>query len=406
MVTETVEEIVAATNTPGFNFNNSPLGNSGSAQSLATANQVGGQGLSNFSVGRTNDQLGFGGLVLSASSENVSFLLRALQECRRLEILSRPQVLTLDNQQAFIQVGQRVPRITSANVTQFGYQTGVDLENIGLIIGVTPRISPEGNVVMEIDAEKSKIRPESEGIPISVAQDGSVIRSPIIDTITAQATVSAADGETIILGGLISREQQTDHRKVPWLGDIPVLRNFFRYEFNRMVRAELLIIMTPHIIRSEGDMQRMKQAEFSRMSWCEADVFDIHGDLNASVGPNALSLEDENWQVVYPDVDPRGKPSPPVREAVPPTSPVPDALPGLPGPSGSLPMRNPPSTAQLSPAVSGPTVQAAYADPRSEIRLRQPAAGAGATVPQLHSSMPSAAAQSSSDTLRVAGGQR
>lgn len=317
VVTETVEEIVAASNTPGFNFNNSPLGNSGSAAALANSGRVGGQGLSNFSVGRTNEELGFGGLVLSASSENVSFLLRALQDCRRLEILSRPQVLTLDNQQAFIQVGQRIPRITEANVTQFGFQTGVTIENVGLILGVTPRISPEGNVVMELDAEKSKLRPEDEGIPISVAQDGSVIRSPIVDTITAQATVSAADGETIILGGLINKEERVNHRKVPWLGDIPVLKNFFRYEFNQTLRTELLIILTPHIVRTEADMQRLKQAEFARMSWCEADVFDMHGDINYFNGPVGQSFESGDWEVVYPDVDPRGRLTDPAREAVP-----------------------------------------------------------------------------------------
>ncbi len=146
VVTDTTQEIVAATNTPGFDFNSAlPLGNSGSGRALNSAGRVGGQGLSNFSVGRGNETLGFGGLVLSASSENISFLLRALQDSRRLEILSRPQVLTLDNQQAFIQVGQRVPRIVRSSITVQGFQNSdVELENVGLIIGVTPRISPDG----------------------------------------------------------------------------------------------------------------------------------------------------------------------------------------------------------------------------------------------------------------------
>ncbi|MDX1927129.1 MAG: secretin N-terminal domain-containing protein, partial [Pirellulaceae bacterium] len=140
VVTSTTQEIIAASNTPGFNFNSAdPLGNSGSSRALSSSGQVGGQGISNFSVGRTNEDLGFGGLVLSASSENVSFLLRALQDSRRLEVLSRPQVLTLDNQQAFIQVGQRVPRIVSSIINQNGAQNNVQLENVGLIIGVTPR---------------------------------------------------------------------------------------------------------------------------------------------------------------------------------------------------------------------------------------------------------------------------
>lgn len=161
---------------------------------------------------------------------------------------------------------------------------------------------------MEIDAEKSKLRPESDGIPIAMAQDGSVIRSPVLDTITAQATVSAADGETIILGGLISKESRSLVRKVPWLGDLPVLRYLFRYEMDQVIRSELLIILTPHVVRSQADMQRVKQAEFARMSWCEADVIDLHGDINIYVGPEAHSFDSEDWQVVYPDVEPRGRP--------------------------------------------------------------------------------------------------
>lgn len=307
VVTATSQDIVAATNEPGFNFNNQPLGNSGSSKALQNAGTVGGQGLSNFAVGRTNDELGFGGLVLSASSQNVSFLLRALQETRRLEILSRPQVLTLDNQQAFIQVGQRVPRIASTSVNQFGVQNQLTLENVGLIIGVTPRISPEGNVVMEIDAEKSKLGPEAEGIPIFIAQDGSVVRSPRIDTITAQATVSAADGETIILGGLIARSTRTRHRQVPWLGDIPILKYLFSYDYFDENRTELLIIMTPHIVRNPGDMERLKQAEFARMSWCEADIFAMHGDVFPRTGlMQDWQDEDDSVPVIYPDLDPRG----------------------------------------------------------------------------------------------------
>ncbi|MDX1928059.1 MAG: hypothetical protein SFV81_16150, partial [Pirellulaceae bacterium] len=170
--------------------------------------------------------------------------------------------------------------------------------------------SPEGNVVMEIDAEKSKLGPESEGIPVSVSANGSIIRSPRVDTITAQATVSAADGETIILGGLISRSTRTEHRQVPWLGDIPVLKYLFSYDFNQFQRTELLIIMTPHVVRSQGDMERLKQAEFARMSWCEADIFDIHGDVYPSTNMTVEMMDRQDWDVVYPDVDPRGRPEP------------------------------------------------------------------------------------------------
>src|SRR5262249_13159581 len=114
------QTVVSATQQPGFDFNSPIIGNSGSARSLATAAQTGKQALANFAVGRTNTELGFGGLVLSAGSKSVNVLLRALQQNQRLEVLSRPQVMTIDNQPAFIQVGQRVPLITNVIVNQIG----------------------------------------------------------------------------------------------------------------------------------------------------------------------------------------------------------------------------------------------------------------------------------------------
>ncbi len=312
IITATEELIQAATNIPGFDFNNKPLGNSGSSQALANSNRVGGQGLSNFDVGRINNELGFGGLVLSASSESVSVLIRALEESRRADVLSRPQIRTLDNQSAFIQVGQRVPRITASNLTAGGLQTNtVELENVGIILGVTPRISPDNTVVMEIDAEKSQLGPEEKGVPITVSLDGTVIRSPSVDIQTAQATVSAASGETIVLGGMITSRDETISRRVPYLSDIPVLGNLFRFDSTTDIRAELLIILTPHVIRSPEDAQRIKETEMARMSWCAADIYEIHGDVGAAYDPGVVN--DRDTETVYPDLNPRGEPvsSPP-----------------------------------------------------------------------------------------------
>ncbi len=303
IVTTTEEIIQAASNDPGFQFNNKLLGNSGSAKSLANADQVAGQGLSNFGVGRINNELGFGGLVLSAGSESVNVLIRAMELSRRLEVLSRPQIRTLDNQPAFIQVGQRVPRIVGSTVNQSGQSNSITLENVGLILGVTPRISPDGTVVMEIDAERSFVGEENEGIPVSIAPNGDVIRSPRIDTTTAQATVSAASGETIILGGLITKRTQSLSRKVPVLSDIPLLGNLFRYDQNSCKRTELLIILTPFVIRSAEDEQRLKQAEFARISWCMGDVYEVHGDPGALLDATQLINNSPATETVYPDQD-------------------------------------------------------------------------------------------------------
>jgi type II secretion system protein D len=290
---------------PGFNFNNQPLGNTNNPGVQRNSDLVGSQGLSHFSLNRTNGDLGFGGLVLSASSESVSVLLRALKANRRVDVLARPQVMTLDNQPAFIRVGQRVPQITDAQTTQFGLVNSVELIDIGLILGVTPRISPDGVVVMDIDTERSEIDRSVDGVPIS-AINGQVITSPIFNATTAQTTVSAADGETIILGGLITKSSVKDSRRVPYLSNIPILGALFRYNASDVQRRELLIIMTPHIVRNAADADRLKQEEAARMSWCLADVHKIHGTEGICSLGNCPHC-DAQTTVIYPDSDPLGQ---------------------------------------------------------------------------------------------------
>ncbi len=299
------QKIQAATNTPGFDFNSAQTGNSGSETSLATAAHTAAQGLANFAVGRSDPALGFGGLVLSASSKSINVLLRALQQNQRLEVLSRPQVMTIDNQPAFIQVGQKVPRITGVTINQIGQNNTVMLENVGLILGVTPRISPDGMVVMEIDAEKSDVGTDADGIPISVSASGAVIRSPRINVTTAQTTISTASGETIILGGLITKSLLTINRRVPYISDIPVLGQLFKYDQVQAKRTELLIILTPHVVRNAEDAERLKQIEAARMHWCAADVHSVHGDPEFCRRGQCPACN-ADMPVIYPDLDPAG----------------------------------------------------------------------------------------------------
>lgn len=303
-VTTQEDTIVAANNTPGFAFNGQELGNSASDKAFATAHRVGTQGFSSFALGRVSSDLDYGGLVLSASSDSVSVMIRALQQRRCVEILGRPQIMTLDNQPAYIQVGERVPRVVASRFDAMAQTNQIELENTGLILGVTPRISPDGMVVMEIDAEKSKVNPVEEGIPISSSL-GQTIRSPTISVTQAQTTVSATDGETIVLGGLIATESRTTNRRVPFLSDIPVLGHLFRFDSSREVRGELLIFLTPHVVRTSQDMERIKQLEAARMHWCLSDVHEIHGPTGLYQDTNGRSLVGDG-EVVYPDTNPAG----------------------------------------------------------------------------------------------------
>jgi general secretion pathway protein D len=295
----TTQTIASADLNPGFNFNNTnPLGNSGGANSQPNA--AGGQSLSNFAVGRGNPTLGYGGLVLSLASENVSALIRALAENHRIEVLQRPQIMTLDNQPAYVQVGQSVPTITNVSTTTTGVTNGVTPQNVGLILFVTPRISPDGLVVMQIDAQKSALEPESTGIPIYASNNGTIIRSPIIDLTLAQTTVSAMSEQTVVLGGLISKTKNESHRKVPLLGDVPLLGHLFRFDSTSNSRTELLIIMTPHIVRNESEADAIRQREAARMSWCLCDVTAIYGE--AGLRKRGDNWSDAETKVIYPDL--------------------------------------------------------------------------------------------------------
>ncbi len=279
--TFTDQVIDSASLTPGFNFGdpNQALGNAGSTTSLATAGNVAAQALSSFGVQRVSSDAGFGGLVLSASSNSVSMLLRALQESRRMEVLSRPQIMALDNQPGYAFVGQRVPFITSSTPNlQTGQPTNtISQVDVGLSLEVIPRISPDGLVVMVVNAANNRLRPLSEGVPVAIAPNGAPVLAPIQDVIEARTTVSAVSGQTVILSGLITKEENSLHRRVPILADIPLLGDLFRFDSVSTTRKELLIVLTPHVIRNRFESEMLKQVESARMNWCLSDVVNLHG---------------------------------------------------------------------------------------------------------------------------------
>lgn len=332
---------------PGFNFNNAPLGNT----NPTSRDNLAGQALTHFSLGRVGSP-GYGGLVLSASNESVSILIRALQQDGRARILSRPQIMTLDNLGAFIQRGSQVPYPGNQTVGAGG-QTSVNTQfaNVGLILGVTPRVTPDGLIVMEVDAENSSV---SDFVPIG---NGGV--APQIDLSRAQTTVSARTGQTVILGGIIATSKIFTSRRIPYLSDIPVLGQMFRFDSQDEERRELLIILTPWVVNNEYEMEKIKQAEFSRMNWCLADVIEMHGDIGGNTS-SVLSSTD----LIYPDESPLGAEIVPVPDpqVIPPATvygelPPPGAMPpgaGVPPGPTPAPLDFAPVPPDFGPAPPGP----------------------------------------------------
>ena len=288
----------------GYAFQGQALGNDGTPAALASRESLASQGVAGFGLGRSSATLGYGGFVFSAANESINILLRTLQDRGRLQILSRPQIMTLDMTDAFVQVGSNVARITGSTTNQFGGITNSTEDvPIGLLLNVRPRVTPEGRIVMNLSTEKSELGAAESGTPVGVTPDGQAILSPAINTTTASTVISAHDGETVVFAGLITKNKIVNRRSVPYLGDLPVLGQLFRYDTESEKRSELLVIMTPRVVKNEADIDKIKAAESDRMSWLIDDLIEIQGDVGLSKGKG---LWGNDAKVIYPDDNPAG----------------------------------------------------------------------------------------------------
>ncbi|MBT4693218.1 MAG: hypothetical protein HOB73_07740, partial [Planctomycetaceae bacterium] len=269
----------------GYAFQGQALGNDATPESLASRETLLSQGVAGFGLGRSSATLGYGGFVFSAANESINILLRTLQDRGRLQILSRPQIMTLDMSDAFVQVGSNVARITGSTTNQNGgVSNSTEDVPIGLLLNVRPRVTPDGRIVMNLSTEKSELGPVDSGTPVAVTPDGQAILSPAINTTTASTVISAHDGETVVFAGLITKNKLVNRRSVPYLGDLPVLGQLFRYDTESERRTELLIIMTPRVVKDESDIDNIKAVESDRMSWLLDDLIELQGDVGLSKG--------------------------------------------------------------------------------------------------------------------------
>jgi general secretion pathway protein D len=289
--------IPATPNNSGFGFNNNGTPN------LVQANRdnVASRGVSTFGLGTASESFGYGGFVLSAASESVSLLFRTLQNADRLQILSRPQVMTLDNTEALVQVGRTIARVTGVQNNGInGSQVITQDTEVGLILRVRPRVGSDGLIVLDIDATRSERDPTS-GTAIPTG-DGSVVQVDDIIRTTAQSVIAAYSGQTVVFGGLIQKTRQNISRRVPYLSDIPLLGVMFKFDREVERRSELLVVMTPQLVTGEEDLEYIKQVESSRMSWCLADVVEMNGDVGLSGGYGLWGPA--TGATIYPDVQP------------------------------------------------------------------------------------------------------
>jgi type II secretory pathway component GspD/PulD (secretin) len=343
---------------PGFAFNNSQqgqgLGILPSTNIGATAGRVGLQGLGNFGLGRMSPTASIGGFVFSASSDTLSVLVRALKIQQRIHILSAPTLVTTDNQAARLNVGEEVPFVSDVTVTQNNVVQAVDRRTGGVILTVVPRISPDGRVLMRVTPEVSSL---GRLIDLGNGNRGQSFVLQNLDT-----TVSADDGETIVIGGLITKSDERIERKIPWVGDLPVLGALFRFRTRDVRKRELLIILTPKILRSASERARVLGEHAARMHWNECDVARIHGNglrqLIPALSGDADAEHTTTVEKVLSGADVQGhEPNPlklvPGATDQPPSTPLPPPKSSSSVPQPADPSPQKPETSQLLPSVQG-----------------------------------------------------
>jgi len=168
-------------------------------------------------------------------------------------VLSEPSVLCTNNKEATIEVGQTQSIITQAQQSTQGQGNIVNnyaREDIGITLKVKPRLSSNNKVTLEVEAEIEDIVP------------GSNASSDRPTTTKRKVTTSAIvnNGETIILGGLIKSSGGKNSTKVPILGEIPLLGNLFKSDANSEQQINVVIYLTPYIVKKSGDLQRLRSA--------------------------------------------------------------------------------------------------------------------------------------------------
>ena len=192
--------------------------------------------------------------------KDVTATLRALSAVSKTEILSRPSILTRNNQQATIMVGQSVPLITASRVSDLNNSTvnTVTYQDVGIILRVTPFITSQGLVEMIVSPDISALSATSVAI-------GNGVNSPVIDRRQADTVVVTASDKTVVIGGLISTQTTDKVTKVPLLGDIPLLGFAFKRKIKNDVKTELLIFLTPHVVPVPEDLERVSSEERRKM---------------------------------------------------------------------------------------------------------------------------------------------
>lgn len=274
-----------------INFSNA----GSSIANLAIAAAADDPTLANISNGAT---IGLGKEETNSNGDRTFYgaLIQALSTVSNANLLSTPSIMTLDNQEAKIVVGQNVPFITGSS-TNTGAGTSnpfttIERQDVGITLKVIPHIGEGGTVRLEVEQEVSAVVPSAEGIRSA---------DLITNKRSIKTTILADDGQTIVLGGLIQDDVKRTVSKVPLLGDIPLLGHLFRATSNSKTKRNLLVFLRPTLLKDSSSTAELSQRHYDNIRSLQLSV----------TKSGKVSRLPENIEAVYQGYKPRQTDTPP-----------------------------------------------------------------------------------------------
>ncbi len=217
-----------------------------------------------------------GGAVLAQAFPGFNFVLGSKAEPRLIldalhgvtdvKILSTPSIVVLNNQVATLQVGDEVPISTGTATVLTSNNTVVntiDYRNTGVILRVLPRVNANGNVVLEIEQEISNV--SKAGTTTSNSSTTTPNLTPTVSQRRVKSSIAVASGQTVLLAGLISDQEDLDRKGIPILDSIPGIGNMFATQYRTNTRTELILFIRPQIIRTPVDANMVAEELRSKL---------------------------------------------------------------------------------------------------------------------------------------------
>jgi general secretion pathway protein D len=194
--------------------------------------------------------------LISVDRANVRAVLTAVASKSDVKVLSTPEILAVNNREARIVVGSRVPFVSSARLGDVAIDRAVQYEDVGTALTIIPTINQDDYVSVQILQEVNNLTEQVMA---------AAFNAPVISTREASTRAIIRDGQTVVIGGLIGESLDYFDSGVPFLKEIPLIGNLFKKKSERRTRNELAIFVTPYIVRSDADADAIRERIRNRL---------------------------------------------------------------------------------------------------------------------------------------------